>query len=140
MLAYLSMVEAVAQRGLSNTIDPSLTMSLTSTWSPSHTSAATAAATYGVDVTWTVTTLVASVASNTVSVPVPPASATVLAVETAPGQVVWPPPTLELEVNQWVRITLYNALPSENITLHFHGLLQESGFVSMDGPEDVTQW
>ena len=31
-------------------------------------------------------------------------------------------------------------MPNEEVTLHFHSLLMDQGFVSMDGPEGITQW
>lgn len=40
-----------------------------------------------------------------------------------------------------MRITLVNDItPAEDVTLHFHGVVMGDGYVSMDGPESVTQW
>lgn len=58
--------------------------------------------TYGTDVTWTVTTKTANIVSNTMSVPIPAAPATVLAVIES-GTTLWPMPTLTVEKNQRIR-------------------------------------
>jgi FtsP/CotA-like multicopper oxidase with cupredoxin domain len=56
----------------------------------------------------------------------------------------WPPPVVSVTRNDRVRIVLVNKLgddtKSENVTLHFHGLLQQNGYGSMDGPETIVQW
>jgi len=48
------------------------------------------------------------------------------------------PPAIKVWVGSRVRITLINHLP-EDVTLHFHGLLQEYGYNVMDGPQGLTQ-
>jgi len=82
---------------------------------------------------WTVTAI-----SDTES------STTLMAVIASPATTAaWPPPAVTVTVNTEVHITLVNSMPaelSEKVTLHFHGLLMNDGFVSMDGPEGITQW
>ncbi|KAG4443253.1 hypothetical protein IFR05_001296 [Cadophora sp. M221] len=52
----------------------------------------------------------------------------------------WPPPTIDIQVGQRIRIKLKNRIDgTEPITLHFHGLLQENGYTVMDGPQGLTQ-
>jgi len=72
---------------------------------------------------------------------------TLMAVIASPATTpAWPPPAVTVTVNTEVHITLVNSMPatptelSEKVTLHFHGLLMNDGFVSMDGPEGITQW
>ncbi|KAF2467824.1 Cupredoxin, partial [Lindgomyces ingoldianus] len=50
----------------------------------------------------------------------------------------WPPPAVQAEVGKRIRIALVNNL-DEDVTLHFHGLLQEGGYNLMDGPQHLTQ-
>lgn len=47
---------------------------------------------------------------------------------------------VDISINQRIRINLVNH-PSmtEEVTLHFHGLLQKSGYNVMDGPQGVVQ-
>ena len=85
---------------------------------------------------WTVTAI-----SDTAS------STTLMAVIASPAvTAAWPPPAVTVTVNTEVHITVVNNMPllpaklSEKVTLHFHGLLMNDGFVSMDGPELITQW
>ncbi len=96
--------------------------------------------TYGLDATWTVVAPKAVITPNSRSLPVH--TATVLAVQTT-GTTYWPPAAPTVQENQRVRVTLVNKLDAphaEKITLHFHGLVQNQGYVSMDGPESVSQW
>ncbi|KAI9846859.1 MAG: hypothetical protein M1837_003471 [Sclerophora amabilis] len=77
---------------------------------------------YSVQTTWTV---------STTSWP----TATVMSVN---GE--WPPPSIEMEKGQRLRITVENELPEvEKLTLHFHGFHQKNGYISMDGPEHLSQ-
>ncbi|KAE9376000.1 multicopper oxidase [Stipitochalara longipes BDJ] len=121
-----------------------------------------AGATYS-DYTWTVTTTTMTVdpaatsvkiRASTISSPATTAAAvtaTLMGVVTD-GTFHWPPPEITATVGQRIRITLVNSLPiqtqyvrnvpkytQEKVTLHFHGLDQENGYGSMDGPESVTQ-
>ncbi|KAK4451977.1 multicopper oxidase [Podospora aff. communis PSN243] len=100
---------------------------------------------YGFDATWTIVkTSGISIPSNSVNIP--SGSATLLAVSTTltdsnPPRptTLWPPPAVEVSVGQRVRIVLVNNIPDEKVTLHFHGVLMDGGYSSMDGPEMVTQ-
>ncbi|KAF1957319.1 Cupredoxin [Byssothecium circinans] len=51
----------------------------------------------------------------------------------------WPPPSIQVAEGQRIRIALVNKLNTEDVTLHFHGLLQESGSVLSDGPQHISQ-
>ena len=56
----------------------------------------------------------------------------------------WPVPAIHLLKCQTLEMTVTNGIDdkdpdAEAITLHFHGLLQNSGRVAMDGPEGITQ-
>lgn len=60
------------------------------------------------------------------------------------SRAVWPPPAVNVTVNQRVRIKLINQLGdnqnrNEKVTLHFHGILQSGGYNTMDGPQGITQ-
>lgn len=50
----------------------------------------------------------------------------------------WPLPTIRVRLGDQVRINFTNAMSDRNVSLHFHGLFQNSSN-SMDGPEGVTQ-
>jgi len=53
---------------------------------------------------------------------------------------VWPPPSIVVNVLQRIRIKLVNRMAeNEPVTLHFHGILQENGYTTMDGPQGLTQ-
>lgn len=111
---------------------------------------------YDVDATWTITasyTTVTTVGQSSFD----HVAATVMAVISksvitlgttvvATSATMWPPPAVTAAVGQRVRLTVVNQMPSinqrapENVTLHFHGLVQNGGQVFMDGPEGVTQW
>ena len=53
---------------------------------------------------------------------------------------VWPPPSITVNVYQRIRIKLVNRMAdNEPVTLHFHGILQENGYTTMDGPQGITQ-
>jgi len=99
---------------------------------------------YATDVTYTVTTLTGTVTTTSNGVgPTRSPTATVMAVKNTVGTY-WPPPVMTAYVGQRVRITLVNervpGKADENVTLHFHGLLQKNGYGIYDGPESVTQW
>ena len=115
------------------------------------------------DYIWTVTATTFTVAPEATSVKIrattittnggvptqAPVTATLMGVVTT-STFFWPPPEITVAVNKRIRITLINDLPirtvagvvqpKEKVTLHFHGLYQEEGYGSMDGPESVTQW
>jgi len=53
---------------------------------------------------------------------------------------VWPPPNITVNIFQRIRIKLVNKMAdNEPVTLHFHGILQENGYTTMDGPQGLTQ-
>jgi FtsP/CotA-like multicopper oxidase with cupredoxin domain len=117
----------------------------TTTCAPSVTTAC-----YGYAGTWTIVPLTTPIESNSYGIPTN-APATLMAVRTvttttvagrptAVTQTVWPPPAVSVKVGQRVRISLVNGMPDEDVTLHFHGVLQANGYASMDGPEMGTQW
>ena len=59
---------------------------------------------------------------------------------TAGGTGMWPPPPVSVSVNQRIRIKVTNRMSDdEAVTLHFHGILQKDGYVTMDGPQGITQ-
>jgi hypothetical protein len=50
------------------------------------------------------------------------------------------PPPITVNTGERIRITLSSNLANnEAVTLHFHGILQQNGYVVMDGPQGLTQ-
>jgi FtsP/CotA-like multicopper oxidase with cupredoxin domain len=51
----------------------------------------------------------------------------------------WPPDPVIVSKCTLVNIDVTNWMADEDVTLHFHGILQTNGQVVMDGPEGLTQ-
>ena len=51
----------------------------------------------------------------------------------------WPAEPLVVDKCSQVKLTVKNKVPDEDVSLHFHGILQAGGQVVMDGTEGITQ-
>jgi hypothetical protein len=51
----------------------------------------------------------------------------------------WPPPSIEVNVYEYIELTVINVDIAEGVTLHAHGFDQQYRNKE-DGPEGITQW